>query len=78
MITVICSSIRCEDLKYDRVPPIIRQTNEGPVAVRSAGVEKTYMTFTIEMVGPGEMTKEQAFAVCQQIMNEVSSVEINF
>lgn len=77
MITVICSSVALEKLDYEKVPAVMRETYEGPVTVRPSRIDKTRMTFTIEMVGPGEMTKEQAFAVCQQIMNEVISVEIN-
>lgn len=77
MITVICNSVGFVKLEYSRVPAIIRQTYEGPVEVKPAGIDKTCMTFTIEMVGPGEISKEQAFNVCQQIMNEISSVEIN-
>lgn len=77
MTTIICKSVKFEKLEHDHVPAIVRQTYDGPVKVKTAHIEKTYMTFTIEMVGPGEMTKEQAFEVCQQIMNEISSVEIN-
>lgn len=77
MITVICNSVAFEYLEHERVPAIVRQTYEDPVEVRPARIDKTHMTFTIEMVGPGEMTKEQAYLVCQQIMNEIMSIEIN-